>query len=131
MKKIVLLFLTLVATGFAENIIFDNETSFPNKNQKSKIAVQWAASGEEVDEGNEALMHGEKLDPKSLHVVKQAGKVTIRIPKNAEYFRVLAWSNGEGDPDLHTNWVDIVPDKTYTLREDQLVPTVLMQGTGC
>ena len=131
MKKITIFFLSLlvVATGFTENLVLENQTSYPNK--KSKIAVQWANSGKEVDEGNNAMISGSKLNSDSLQVLTQSGKTTLTIPKNAEYFRILAWSKSEGDPDLLTNWVDIVPNKTYTLKQDHLVPSVLMLGTGC
>ena len=129
--KIKLFFLSLLVTvtGFAENLVLKNQTSYPN--QKSKMAVQWATSAKEVDEGNNALIQGSKLNPDSLQVLTQPGKVNLSIPKKAEYFRILVWSKGEGDPDFHTNWVDIVPNKTYTLKADHLVPSVLMLGTGC
>ncbi len=134
MKKTMLFFLWLIvvsATGFAENLVLENQTPYPSKNQKSKIAVQWATSAKEVDEGNNALLHGLKLNPDTMQVLTQSGKISLSIPKKAEYFRVLAWSKGEGDPDFHTNWVEIVPNKTYTLKADHLVPSVLMSGTGC
>ena len=135
MKKIKLLFLSLLligtTAGFAENLVLENQTDYPLKNQKSKMAVQWASSAKEVDEGNNALLNGSKLNSKTLQVLHQSGKVALSIPKKAEYFRVLAWSKGEGDPDFLTNWVEIVPNKTYTLKTEHLVPTVLMSGTGC
>lgn len=134
MKKIALFFLSLITiatTGFAENLTLENETSYPLKNQNSKIAVQWAKSAKEVQEENHALMYGSKLNADALQLLTQKGKINLSIPKKAEYFRVLVWSKGEGDPDLHTNWVDVVPNKTYTLKADQLVPTVLMLGSGC
>lgn len=128
MKKIMLFFL-LATTGFAEHLVLENLTSYPAK--KSKIAIQWATSAREVDEGNKAILHGLELNSSTLHVLTQAGKVKVSIPKTAEYFRILAWSKGDGEPDLHTNWVDVVPNKTYTLEADHLVPTVLMSGSGC
>ena len=131
MKKIILFFLSLFAitTGFAESLQLVNQTPYPLKN--SKIAVQWATSAKEVEECNNALMYGLKLNPGTLKVLTKSGKINLSIPKEAECFRVLVWSKGEGEPDLHTNWVDIVPDKTYTLKTDHLVPSVLMSGTGC
>jgi hypothetical protein len=36
-----------------------------------------------------------------------------------------------GEPDYTTNWIDITPDKTYTLGNDYLIPVVLMAGSGC
>jgi hypothetical protein len=130
MKKI-LFFLLLATTGFAENLILENQTSYPAQDQKSTIAIQWANSAKEVDEYNKALMYGQKLNPATFQVITQSGKVSLHIPENAAYFRVLVWSKGEDSPDFHTNWVDIVPNKTYKLKADQLVPSVLMSGSGC
>lgn len=132
-KSIFSLLLLLAATtaGFAENLVLENQTSYPMKSQKAKLAIQWASSAKEVQEGNEALIQDLKLNPSKLQVLSQPGKVTITIPKTAEYFRVVVWSKGEGNPDLLTNWVDIVPNKTYTLKEEHLVPSVLMIGMGC
>ena len=134
MKKIALFFLSLLVvatTAFADNLVLENQTSYPVKNQKSKMAIQWATSAKEVDAANNAVINGTKLNPKTLQVLTQTGKVNLNIPSKAEYFRVLVWSKGEGEPDLLTNWVDIVPNKTYTLKADHLVPSVLMSGTGC
>ena len=134
MKRNVLFFLMLLATatsGFAENLVLENQTSFPIKNQKSKIAIQWATSAKEVDEANKAVIYGLKLNPETIQILTQSGKIDLSIPEKAEYFRVLVWSKGEGNPDFLTNWVDIVPNKTYTLNPDHLVPSVLMSGTGC
>lgn len=132
MKKITLFFLSLLAiTGFAENLVLENETPYPIKNQRSKIAVQWASSAKEVEEGNHALIHGLTLNRATLQVLTRPGKVHLSIPKKAEYFRVLAWSKGKGGPDFLTNWVEIVPKKTYILKADHLVPVALMLGTGC
>jgi hypothetical protein len=132
--KIILFALSLLAiaaTGFAENIILENQTNYPLKNQKSKIAIQWAASAKDVDEGNKALIYGSQLKPESVQALNQSGKIDVTIPEKAESFRVLVWSKGEGDPDFLTNWVDVVPNKTYTLKQDHLIPSVLMSGTGC
>jgi hypothetical protein len=133
MKKIALflLCLLLTTTGFTANLVLDNQTSYPNKDQKSKIAIQWATSAKEMDDANNALMQGSKLDPKSFQMINQSGKTTLTIPPNAEYFRILAWSTADTDPDFVTNWVDVVPKKTYTVKADHLVPSVLMLGTGC
>lgn len=133
MKKIVLFFLSLlvVTVGFTENITLDNQTSYPMKDQSSKIAIQWANSGKDVDESNSALIRGDKLNQDSIQILTQAGKVDLTIPQKAEYFRVLVWSKGDGKPNLVTNWVDVVPSKTYTLQTDHLVPAILMLGTGC
>jgi hypothetical protein len=130
MKSIILfIFSIMTISGFAENLVLVNQTSYP-KNQ-SKMAIQWAGSAQEIDQENQALMNGTKLNPTSLHPLTQPGKTQLNIPKNAEYFRVLVWSKGEGSPDFHTNWVDAVPNKIYTLKPDYLVPTILMLGTGC
>ena len=130
MKKIVLFIsLFLSSVGFTENFVFDNQTSYPNQN--SQLAIQWASSAKEVDEANKALMYGTKLDPKTFQVISEKGKIPVNMPEKAEFFRVLVWSNEDENPDLVTNWVDIVPNKTYTLTTDHLIPTVLMSGTGC
>lgn len=134
MKKIALFFISLLVVAtptFAENFVLENQTSYPAKNPKSKMMIQWATSAKEVDEGNNALIQGSKLNPDTLQVLKQSGKVNLSIPKKAEYFRVLVWSKDEAAPDLLTNWVDVVPNKTYTLKTDHLVPSVLILGTGC
>ncbi len=124
-----LFFILLAATGFAENLVLENQTSYPAP--KSKIAVQWANSAKEVDECNKAIIYGLKLNPATFQALTQSGKINLDIPKNAAHFRVLVWSKGEESPDLHTNWVDVVPNKTYKLQTDHLVPSVLMSGSGC
>ncbi len=131
MNKILLFFFFSLgaATGFAQNLVLENQTSYPM--EKTKIAIQWAASAKEVNESNNALISGEKLNPSTLHMLSKTGKVNLSIPDKAEYFRVLIWSKSEEDPDFHTNWVDIVPNKTYTLKTEHLVPSVLMSGMGC
>ncbi len=129
MKQLLFIFLFFAGSAFAENFVLDNLTSFPTKN--GKIAVQWASSAKEVDEANKALMQRLKWSPVKMESLLHAGKITLAIPKKAEYFRVLAWSKGDGEPDLHTNWVQIVPNKTFTLEADHLVPVSLMQGCGC
>ena len=134
MKKITLFVLSLLvvaATGFADVIYIDNQSPYPNINEKSKLAIQWATSAKEVDEANNATKQGLKLDPKTVQVVSDLGKVKLTVPAKAEYFRVLVWSHGQGEPDLHTNWVDVIPNKTYTLKTDHLVPVLLMFGMGC
>lgn len=95
------------------------------------MALQWAHSAQEVDEGNMALMQGKSIDQKNLQYLNQSGTVNVNFPQKAQYFRVLVWTKGEKNPDFHTNWVDIESGKTYVLKQDQLVPTVLIHGTGC
>ena len=131
MKKTLFFFglLVFAATGFADNLVLVNQTTYPAKN--SKMAIQWVNSGTQVDEENSAVISGTQLNPDTLQVLTQAGKVNLTIPEKAEFFRVVVWSKGQGDPDLLTNWVEIVPKKTYTLEADHLVPSVLMIGTGC
>ena len=131
-KTMILFVLSLfiiAATGFADNLILENQTTYPSENQKAKIAVQWATSAKEVEEGNKAITYSQPL--KALETLKESGKVSLNIPEKAEYFRVLVWSKGEGEPDLLTNWVEIIPNKSYTLKPDHLVPAILMLGTGC
>lgn len=132
MKKITLFILSLLVmatTAFADCVRLENQTPYPK--EKSKMAVQWATSTKDVYEGNEAIIHGTKKHPGSMEMITKKGPVKLKVPKNAQYFRVLVWSQGKGDPDLITNWVDIVPNKSYILKGDHLVPSVLMSGTGC
>ncbi len=131
MKKMTLFILSLILSGtaYAETLILDNQTPYPNKN--STISIQWASSASDVKEGNDALLQGKELNQNSLQPITQPGKITLTYPQKAECFRVLVWSNGESEPHLHTNWVEITPNKTYPLKTDQLVPTVLMPGMGC
>lgn len=134
MKKRLMLFFSLLAvtvTGFSADFIFENQTMYPSKYSKAKIAIQWAASAKEVDEENKALMHKSKVNLDTLQTLPLSGKLKITIPEKVEYFRVIVWSKGEGDPDFSTNWIDVVPNKTYRLETDHLVPVVLMVGMGC
>jgi hypothetical protein len=130
MKTLFVSLLAFLSTvGYAEQLVLNNRTEYPES--PAKMAIQWANSAKEVDEGNAAIKHGSKLNAGSLHPLYHMGKVNVPIPRKAEYFRVVVWSRGEGKPDLITNWVEIIPSKTYTLQSDQLVPSVLMLGTGC
>lgn len=135
MKKIIIPFFLnfsiLAAAGFAQDIVLENQTSYPNKDLKTKIAIQWADSAKEVDENNKALMYGFKLNPSSIQSIDLSGKVNLNISEKAKYFRVIAWSKEGRDPDFITNWIDIEPNKIYSLKQDHLCPTVLMVGTGC
>lgn len=124
-----ILFLFLATALFSETIILDNQTPYPTK--QSKIAVQWANSAKQVDDDNKALMYGGKMNPETIQTLFQTGKVKLTLPQKAQHFRVLVWSKGSGEPDFTTNWIDITPNKTYTLETDYLVPVVLMSGSGC
>lgn len=128
-SAIILFGLILARAGFAENLTLDNETGYPTK--KAKISVQWVTTAQEVSDGNHAATHGLDLNQGTIQSIIQAGKVSLSIPKNATYFRVLLWSKGNGTPDYLTNWVEAIPNKTYTLTTEHLVPTVLMIGMGC
>jgi hypothetical protein len=119
------------SNGFADSLVLENLTSYPRQNQNSKIAIQWAYSAKEIEEGNQAIVAGAKLNPKTIQPLTRSGKIKITIPQKAEYFRILAWSKEGEEPDFHTNWVEIIPNKTYTLKADHLVPSVLMSGMGC
>ncbi len=123
------LFFLLTTTLFAESITFDNQTRYPAK--QSKMAIQWAHSAREVDQLNQALMNGEQINPAALQNISQKGKMKLTVPKKAELFRVIVWSEGAVEPDYTTNWIDITADKTYMLENDYLIPVALMSGTGC
>lgn len=133
MKKIILFFLSIlvVTTGYADSFVLNNQAPNHTNAKQTKIAIQWANSAKEVEESNNKMKQGGKLNLKSLQVVTQLGKINLEIPKNAEYFRVLVWSKGLANPDLLTNWLDVIPNKTYTLNDEHLFPIVLMSGMGC
>jgi hypothetical protein len=127
MKKSLFLIAVLFSvSGFADMLVLDNLTA-----QKSKMVIQWANTAREIEDANQALVYGTSLNSSTMQPLTQAGKIKLTIPQKAEYFRVLAWSKEGAEPDLHTNWVQIVPNKTYTLKPDHLVPCVLMAGMGC
>lgn len=130
MKKIALLILFLT-TGFADEIILDNQSGYPRAQEKSKIAIQWASSAKEVQEHNQSSIHGFKLNSRTIKSLNQTGKLKIFVPKNAEYFRILVWPNGKEHPEFLTNWVEVLPNKSYLLKSDHLIPSVLMIGMGC
>lgn len=123
--------LSAMTTVFADSFVLNNQVTKYINNKQSKMAILWANSGKSVEEINKAIIEGEKLNPKSLRMINRAGNISLNIPKNAEYFRVLVWSQGENEPSLLTNWIEIVPNKTYTLNEDYLMPKALMSGMGC
>jgi hypothetical protein len=130
--KIFFLSTFLLAIGaFAQNLQLDNQTSYPESKAKSKIAVQWAATAKEIADENNAVMTNEPLNSANMKMLTQQGKINLTVPDNAEYFRILVWTTGKGDPDSLSNWVDIVPNKTYTIGDDDLSPAVLMSGMGC
>ncbi|KTD52874.1 hypothetical protein [Legionella quateirensis] len=133
MKNITLLLVSLLVinTAFADHFTINNQVSGPFNDHKSTIAIQWAASAKEVEMNNKIVREGLKLNPDNLFVLTQLGKNNLAIPEQAEYFRVLVWSKSSGNPDFLTNWVDLIPNKTYTLTQDLLVPVALMSGTGC
>lgn len=112
------------ATLFADHIILKNETSF------SKIAVQWASSARMAQESNDTLMQRNPIPPASLSHLHQ-NKETVSIPKNTAYFRVLIWNSAQKYPEFLTNWVELVPGKSYLLKEEHLTPLLLLNGMGC
>jgi len=122
MKCFVFCFL-FVGTFFGDDFTFENTTSF------RKIAIEWASSAKMVQESNDSLLQNE-LPTSDLFYLNNA-KTKVFIPKNAAYFRVLVWQTKQTLPDLLTNWVDIVPGKTYFLKEEHLTPILLMNGMGC
>lgn len=134
MIKVVLLILSLLfaSVGFADGFVLNNQVANPPNNNNFKMAIQWASSVKDIKEYDNTIKQGAKLNPSSLQVLARAGKIDVAIPKNMEYFRVLVWSKDiKVRPDLLTNWVDITPNKIYTLNEDQLTPLALMAGMGC
>ncbi|MDP1602132.1 MAG: hypothetical protein Q8M03_02615 [Legionella sp.] len=134
MKKIILTCLCLcfkISILFAENIVFNNETNYPAIDKPGKIAVQWAPTTEAIQKANKSITVGSPLDVNSLMLLSQKGKIELTPPDAAHYFRVVVWSTDKKEPDFLTNWIDIVANKSYTLNQDQLIPAVLMSGSGC
>lgn len=132
MKKIFLsLYLSCMASVvLAKSIVLDNKTSYPqNSNQ---IALQWASSAKEVQKFNQDILNGRPLTSKSFTMLsKQREKIQLSTPNNARYFRVVVWSSVKKEPDLLTNWVDIIPNKNYVVHQNQLIPRALIAGAGC
>ncbi len=130
-KFFIFLFSFTASAVFADSLTLMNQTSYPSKKPKTTVAVQWAFSGQDVDIANTAMITDKPLDPKTLEAITQTGKISLTIPANAQYFRIVIWTQRSDNPDLVTNWVDVVSNKTYTLGPDHLVPAILMLGTGC
>lgn len=115
----------------ANSIVLDNKTNYPKKDKLGKIAVQWAVSAKTVQKANKNLLKGSTLNSSSLLMLTQTDKIKLTMPNNARYFRVVVWSSDKQEPDLLTNWVDIIPNKTYVVNQNQLIQRVLMAGAGC
>ncbi|AHE67553.1 hypothetical protein [Legionella oakridgensis] len=133
MKKILiyicLYFVTSAALAY--HIVLDNKTNYPTKDKPGKIAVQWAASVDTTQKANQAIMNGSELELSSLMTLSQTGPIQLTPPQHAQYFRIVVWSTDKQEPDLLTNWVNIVSNKTYVVNQDHLIPTVLISGAGC
>ncbi len=128
MYKFVFFFLLAITVGFADQVVLDNQTTYPSKG--TRMAIQWAYSVKEVERSNHVLMYGGKLS--DMKSIKQIGKVSMNVPKKAQYFRILVWSSGgEVEPDFHTNWVAVINEKVYALKPEYLVPSELLAGSGC
>lgn len=121
----------MASTAFADQIVLDNNTNYPAKDDPGKIAVQWVTSAEATQKINKTIINGSKADLSSLKMLSQKGQIQLTLPNHAHYFRVVVWSTGKKEPDLLTNWVDIVPNKTYIVNQDHLVSAILMSGAGC
>lgn len=133
MKKTILFLLSfsIVSTSFAEHVVLNYVTLNTHSRQKIKVGIQWAATAKEIDENDNIIRQGLELNLKNLKILTKLGKINLDIPEKAQYFRVLVWSNKTSSPDLLTNWVELIPNKTYTLDDDHLVPAVLLSGAGC
>lgn len=133
MKKIIvyacLSLVTSVALG--HSIVVNNETNYPIEGKLGKIAVEWAASNIEIQNANKAIMQGKSLAPSSLKQLTQIGKNRLSLPDTARYFRIVAWSSNQREPDLLTNWVEVMPNKIYTIKQDELSEAALIFGSGC
>ena len=126
MKMMCTALLAVASGGMADSIILDNQTT----GHPSKMVIHWVASGEEARQANYAVRYDSRVDPQHTQPIQGVGPITLTVPEHAESFRILVWEEGDQDP-LLTNWVDVIPDKTYVLQDEHLSPTVLMAGTGC
>ena len=115
----------------ADKFTLDNQTDYPAKDHHSKIAIQWANSADEVQANNNPASFDEMMASANLYTIDKTGKVTVKSPANAKYFRVVAWTTSDKTPNHITNWVEIKEDKTYTLDNDHLTSAALMSGMGC
>ncbi len=133
MKKILvyLCLLFMASVALADQIVLDNKTNYPEKDNPGTIAVQWVTSAKATQKANKTIINGLPLDSSSLIILSQKGQIPLTPPNHAHYFRLVVWSTGKQEPDLLTNWVDIIPNKTYIVNQDQLVPAILMSGAGC
>lgn len=69
-------------------------------------------------------------DLSALTVLPLKEQIQLTPPERARYFKVWVWSNSGNRPGLLTNWVEVIPNKTYTVKQDQLMPAVLLSGSG-
>ena len=133
MQKMMMFFLciSIGTAGFTEHITINNQYKNPVNHQQANVVIQWAISAKDVEKNNKRIKQGGTLNPDALQSITHQGMINIDIPKKATYFRLMVWPRGVKNPDSLTNWVDIVPNKIYTLTKEYLVPLVLMSGTGC
>lgn len=127
MKKIfVYLGLYLMTSSvLADGIVINNNTNYPVNGKPGKIALQWVNSAEGTQKANW------QMDLSAVTMLSKKGQIKITPPHHAHYFRVLVWSTGKQKADLLTNWVTLVPNKTYTLNQEHLIPAILISGAGC
>ncbi|WP_231861986.1 hypothetical protein [Legionella hackeliae] len=86
---------------------------------------------EDTQKANKTILNSSSLDSNSLTMLSQKGQTQLTPPTHGRYFRIVVGSTNKQAPDLLTNWVDIVLNKTYLINQDQLVPAILMSGAGC
>lgn len=133
MKKILVYFSLyfMVSVVLANNIVLKNDTNYPEKGKPGTIGVQWATSTEDTQKANKGITNDSIIDLSLMKVLSQKGHTQLSPPEHSQYFRVVVWSTGKDKPDFVTNWVNIIANKTYIVKQDQLIPAVLMSGAGC
>lgn len=122
----------ITCTAFSTTFVIDNQTLNPIHRFKSNIAIQWANSAKDIersDRNTKKMLQKDRSE--NLMFITQTGKIKVKLPEEAEYFRVLVWSGRIKTPSYITNWVNIVPNKIYTLNTEHLIPIVLTVGMGC
>lgn len=133
MKKIVISFFLCFINSlvFADTITIDNLSNYPSTTSTDKMMVQWATTAEATQKINETIINDQILDANAMTALTQKGKSQLTLPTDARYFRIMVWIGKAQGPDFLTNWVAIIPGKTYELQQNQLVPKIMMTGSGC
>lgn len=133
MRKTILflILLGIASIGFTEQVVLENQLSDFARDQNIKMAIQWANSAKDLEAKNILAKQKSTWKLDLSLVPNQKKTISLTIPQKAEYFRVVVWLKDAKNPSFITSWVDIIPNKIYTLDKEHLTPIALMLGTGC